>query len=127
MFANCALAIFIERGRKPKGRAVRQWAKAGVEMIKTRIDKFPRKPETAKEVRYGAMRLNIRTKFVTAEECIAAKKRVALALEIKILWQPIHFITALFHPFSEERLLACALLVATITGDEFVTNRQSGV
>src|SRR4030095_9239786 len=73
------------------------------------------------------MRLNIGTKFVTAEECIAAKKRVALALEVKILRQPIHFITALFHPFREKRLLARALLMAKITGDKFAANGQSGV
>jgi len=73
------------------------------------------------------MRLNVGTKFVTAEEGVAAKKRVAFALEIKIFRQPTHFITALFHPFREERLLARALLMAKITGDEFATNGQSGV
>src|ERR1700730_3320647 len=73
------------------------------------------------------MRLNVGTKFVTAEERISAKKRVAFALEIKIFRQPIHFITTLFHPFREKRLLTRALLMAKITGDEFATNRQSGV
>jgi hypothetical protein len=33
----------------------------------------------------------------------------------------------LFHPFREKRLLTRALLMAKITGDEFATNRQSGV
>src|SRR5712664_1184828 len=127
MFANCALAVFIERGRKPKRGTVRQRAKAGVEMIEARIDQFDRDYETAKDIRQAAMRLNVGTKFVTAEQRIPAKKRVAFALEVKIFRQPIHFITTLFHPFREERLLTRALLMAKITGDEFATNRQSGV
>src|SRR5207247_9876948 len=82
---------------------------------------------SAKDIRQGAVRLNVGTKFVTAEERIAAKKRVAFALEIKIFRQPIHFITALFHPFREERLLTRALFMAKITRDEFATNRQSEI
>src|SRR4029453_5813492 len=73
------------------------------------------------------MRLNVGTKFVSAKQCTPPKKRVPFALEIKIFRQPIHFVTALFHPFREKRLLARALLMAKITGDEFATNRQSGV
>src|SRR5262249_47759467 len=95
--------------------------------IKARIDQFHRDYETAKDVCHGAMRLNVGAKFVTTKECIAAKESVAFALEIKIFRQPTHFISSLFHPFPEERLLAGALFVTEITGDEFVSNRQSGV
>src|SRR5215475_2664412 len=73
------------------------------------------------------MRLNVRTKLVTAKQRIAAKKSVAFPFEIKIFWQPIYFITALFHPFREERLLAGALLMAKIAGDKFAANRQPGI
>ena len=38
VFADRALPVFIERGRKPNGPAVWQRTKTGVEMIKTRID-----------------------------------------------------------------------------------------
>src|SRR5436305_15272581 len=78
-------------------------------------------------MRQSPVRLNVGAKFVTAKERIAAKKRVAFALEIKIFRRPIHFITALFHPFREEGLVTRALFMAKITRGEFATNRQSGV
>src|SRR4029453_15554993 len=73
------------------------------------------------------MRLNVRTKLVTAKQRIAAEKRIAFTFEIKILRQPIHFITALFHPFREKRVAPRALLMGKITGDKFAANGQSGV
>ena len=127
MLADCALAILVEGRWKPKRSAVRQRAEAGIKMIKPRIHKFHGNSETTKDVCHGAMRLNVRTKFVATKEHVAAKERVAFALEIKIFRQPPYFIAALFHPFRKERLLAGALFVAEIAGDEFATNRQPGV
>ena len=40
VFANCVLAVFVERGWKPKRAAIRGRTKTGVEMVKARIDKF---------------------------------------------------------------------------------------
>src|SRR5262249_41613733 len=127
MLADCPLAIVVEGHWKPKRSAVGQRAKAGVEVIKARINQFHGNSETAKHVCHGAMRLNIRSKFVPAKEHVAAKERVAFAFEIKIFSQPAHVVTALFHPFSKERLLTGSFFVAEIAGDEFVANGQSGI
>ena len=40
VFSNGALAVFVERRRKPNGRAIGQRTKTSIEMVKTRIDKF---------------------------------------------------------------------------------------
>jgi hypothetical protein len=73
------------------------------------------------------MRLNVGTKFVTAEEHVVAEKRVAFAFEVKFLRQPIHFVAVLLHPFSKKRLFSGAFFVAEIAGDESAANRQPGV
>ena len=73
------------------------------------------------------MRLNIGAKFVAAKKRVAAKERVAFALEVKIVRQPMHFVAAFFHPVGKERLFTGAFFVAEITGDEFATNGQPGV
>ena len=56
MFTNDALTVIIERRWKPKCRAVRQRAKAGVDVIKTRIDQLDRNDETIQDVGYAAVR-----------------------------------------------------------------------
>ena len=73
------------------------------------------------------MRLNVGTKFVAAKEHLTAEQRVAFALEKKLLWQPVHFVALLLHPFGKERLLTGAFFVSEIAGDEFATNSQPGV
>jgi len=65
--------------------------------------------ETAKDVRQGAMRLDVGPKFVTQNSASPPKRASPSPLEIKIFRQPNHFITSLFQPFREERLLAGAL------------------
>src|SRR4029077_15307246 len=97
--ANCALAILVESHGKPKRPAIGQRAKAGVEMVKARINQFYGDSETAKHVCHGAVRLNVGTKFVAAKEDVAAKESVAFALKIKLFRQPLHLVAALFHPF----------------------------
>src|SRR5206468_5181256 len=73
------------------------------------------------------MRLNIGAKFVAAKKRIAAKERVAFALEVKIVRQPMHLVATFFHPVGKERLFTGAFFVAEITGDEFATHGQPGV
>src|SRR5437870_9384457 len=127
MLADCALAVLVEGHWKPKRPAIGQRAKAGIKVVKTRINQFHRDNKAAKHVCHGAMRLNVGTKFVAAKQHVATKERIAFALEIKILRQPAHFVAALFHPFRKERLLTGAFFMAEIAGDEFATNGQSSV
>ena len=68
MIADGALAVFVERRRKPDRAAIGQRTEAGIEMIKARIDQFDRDDETAQHIRDRAMRLDVGAKFVTAEQ-----------------------------------------------------------
>src|ERR1041384_8247973 len=67
VFANRMLAVFIERRREPDRASIGQRTKAGIEMIKARIDKFHRDDETAEHFPDGAGRVDGGAKFVTAE------------------------------------------------------------
>ena len=51
MIADGALAIFIEGGGKPKRAAIGQRAKAGIDVIKARIDQLDRDDEAAQDDR----------------------------------------------------------------------------
>src|SRR5436190_7497827 len=127
MFADGALAVFVECSWKPNRRTIGQRTKAGIEMIKARIDKLDRDDKAAKHVCDGAMRLDVRTKLIPAKECVTAKESIALALEVKILWQPRDFVTVLFHPASEMRRFAGALFVPEIARDKLLSNSKPGV
>src|ERR1700730_8096484 len=127
MVADCALAVFIKGEWRPKSAAIGQRAKAGIKVIKTRVDQFHRDNQTAKHVCHGAMRLNVGAKFVAAKKHVAAKERISFALEIKVLGQPLDFVAALFHPFGKKRLLTGAFFVAEIARDKFAANGQPSV
>src|SRR4030095_14901292 len=101
MLSDCALPVFIECIWKPKPTAVRQRTKAGIKVVKTRINKFHRDSKATEHFRDGAVRLNVGTKFVTAKEHVVAKERVAFAFEVKFLRQPIDFVAVLLHPFGK--------------------------
>src|SRR5437016_5493568 len=73
------------------------------------------------------MRLNVRSKFVTAKERFAAKKRIAFALEIEIFRKPGGLITMALHPFYEMRRFTGALFVTKVAGNEFFPNGQACV
>jgi hypothetical protein len=73
------------------------------------------------------MRLNVGTEFVAAKKDVAAEERVAFALEVKLLRQPIDFVAVLRHPFGKKRLFAGAFFVAEVAGNESAANRQPGV
>src|SRR5262245_31105681 len=109
-----ALAVLIKGVWKPERAAVRQRTKASIKVIKPWINQLHRNGETTKHFCYGTMRLNVGTKFVTAKEHLTAEQRIAFALEVKLLWQPIDFVAALLHPFGKERLLTGAFFVAEI-------------
>ena len=96
-------------------------------MVKARINQFHGDGETAEHLCHGAMRLDIRTKLITAKEHVGSKQSVAFAFEIKIVGQPVHFVAVLFHPLSKERLLTSAFFVAKVTWNEFATNGQAGI
>src|SRR5437899_11881754 len=86
--ANRALTVFVKRIWKPESAAIGQRTKAGVEMVKTRVDQLDRDDEAAKHVSDRAMRLNIAAEFVTAKkEGIPAEERVTLLIEIQICLQ----------------------------------------
>src|SRR6266550_814699 len=120
---DCALPVFIECIWKPKPTAVRQRTKAGIKVVKTRINQLNRNSKTTEHFRDSAVRLNVGTKFVTAKKNVVAKERVAFAFEVKFLRQPIHFVAVLLHPFGEKRLLSSAFFVAEVAGDESAANR----
>src|SRR5438093_13431115 len=88
MFADGALPVFIEGFRKPDRRAIGQRTKAGVQMIKARIDKFYRDNKTTEQLRNGAMRLDVGTKLVPAKKYVVAEEGIAFAFEVEILGQP---------------------------------------
>src|SRR6476660_7909978 len=111
MFSDCALPVFIECIWKPKRAAIGQRTKAGINVVKTRINQLNRNSKTTEHFRDGTVRLNVGTKFVTAKEHVLAKERVAFAFEVKFLRKPIDFIAVLLHPFGEKRLLSCAFFV----------------
>src|SRR5512132_3949069 len=117
MLADCALPVLIERIWKPKPTAVWQRTKAGIKVIKTRINQLHRDRKTTQHFRDGTVRLNVRTKFVTAKEHVVAEERVAFAFEVKFLRQPIDFVAVLRHPFRKKRLFAGAFFVTEIAGD----------
>ncbi|KAG0505770.1 MAG: hypothetical protein Udaeo_08660 [Candidatus Udaeobacter sp.] len=127
VFPDCALPVFIEGIWKPKPTAVRQRTKAGIKVVKTRINQLHRDSKATEHFCDGAVRLDVGTKFVTAKEHVLAEERVAFAFEVKFFRQPIDFIAVLLHPFGEKRLFSCAFFVAEIAGDESAANRQPGV
>src|SRR5437588_10535493 len=83
--ANRALTVFVKRIWKPESAAVGQRTKAGVEMVKTRVDQLDRDDEAAKHVRDRAMRLNIAAEFVTATNDVPVEDLVLFPLVIQIL------------------------------------------
>src|SRR5467141_675749 len=127
MVADCALAVIVERYRKPKCATVGQGAKAGIKVVKARINQFHRDNQTAKHVCHGAMRLNVGPKFVAAKEHVAAEEGIAFALEIKIFRQPLHFVAPLLHPLGKERLLTSTLFMAEVARDKLAANGQPSV
>src|SRR5205807_1722825 len=78
VFANGVLSVFVERSRKPNGRAVGQRTKTSVEMVKAWIDKFHRDNKTSEHLGDGAMRFNVGAEFVTAKKCVASAPRARL-------------------------------------------------
>ena len=124
MFADGALPVFIEGCRKPNRRAIGQRTKAGIEMIKARIDKFDRDNKTTKHLGNGAMRLDIGAKLVPAKKCVAAEESVAFAFEVEIIGQPRDFVAMFFHPARKMRRFAGALFVPEIARNESATDGQ---
>src|SRR4029077_10316165 len=127
MLANCTLPVFVKGEWKPKRAAVGQRAKAGIKVIKPRINEFDRDSETTEHLRDGAVRLNVRAKFVTAKEHIAAEERVTFALEIEFFRQPAHLVPVLFHPFGKKWLLTGAFFMAEIAGDKLAADGQASI
>ena len=105
VIANRALAVFIERRREPKRAAVGQRAKAGIDVVKTRIDQLDRNDEATQEIGDGAVRIDVGAKFVAAKKDVAAEERVAFPFEIQILRQPDDFVAMLFHPAARSAAL----------------------
>src|SRR4029077_14728264 len=93
MLADRPLAVIVECWGKPDRAAIGQRAETSIEMIKAGIDQFDRDDESAEPVSNGAMRLYIGAEFVTAEQPVPSEKRISFTFEIKILWQPNHFVT----------------------------------
>jgi len=127
MIANRALAIFIKRGGKPKGPAIRQRTEAGIDVVKTRIDQLDGDDEATEEIGDGAVRIDVGAKFVAAKKHIAAKERVAFAFEIKILRQLDDIVAVLFHPTGEVRRFARSFFVAKITRNKAAADREPGI
>ena len=125
--ANGTLTIFIKRRWKPDRTAIGQRTKAGVEMVKTRVDQLDRDDEAAKHVRDRAMRLNVAAELVTAKKSVAAEERVTFPFEIQIFRQPKNFITVLFHPTHEIRRFTGPFLMAKITRNKFLADGEPGV
>src|SRR4029453_2340117 len=127
MLADCALPVLIERIWKPKPPAVWQRTKAGIKVVKTRINQLHRDRKASEHFCYSAVRLNVGTKFVTAKEHVVAEERVAFAFEVELFRQPIHLVAVLFHPLGKKRLFSGAFFVAEIARNEFAANRQPSV
>src|SRR6266446_2457537 len=127
MAANGALAVFIEGRREPDRTTVGQRTKAGIEVIKTRIDQLDGNDKASKHVGDGTVGLDIATKFVTAKESIATEKRIAFSFEIKLFWQPEHVVSVRFHPPREIGRFAGAFLVTKIARNKLPANGQPGV
>src|SRR5437762_12814191 len=89
------LSVFIKRRWKPNRAAVGQRTKAGVEMVKTRVDQLDRDGEAAKHVRDRAVRLDVAAEVVSAKKYVACEKRVSFPFEIQVLCLPKNFMTVL--------------------------------
>ncbi len=127
VFANRVLAIFVEGRRKPNCSAIRQRTKAGVEMIKARIDKLHRNHETTEHLRDSAVGFDVGSEFVTAKKHIAREKRVAFALEIVVVRQPRNLVAVFFHPAREMRRFAGAFFMPKIAWNKLFSYSQSGI
>jgi hypothetical protein len=79
VIADRALAIFIECGWEPKRAAIRQRAKAGIDVVETRIDQLDRDDEASQQIGDSAMGIDVGAKFVTAKEHVAAEESVAFS------------------------------------------------
>src|SRR5437763_3735819 len=123
MVADRALTVFVECFRKPERAAIGQRTKTSIDVIKARIHKLDRNDKTAEQIRDCAVRIDVGAEFVAAEKNVAAEKRVAFALEVKVLREPDDFVVVLFHPTGEMGRFASALFVPEITWDETTTNR----
>src|SRR5882724_13537223 len=106
MFADGTLPVFIAGCRKPNRPAIGQRAKAGIEMIKARIDKFDRDNKTTEHLRNSAMRLDIGPKLVPAKKCVAVEESVAFTFEVEIVGQPRDLVAMFFHPARKMRRFA---------------------
>src|SRR3981081_1046286 len=96
MIADRALSIFIEGRRKPNCSAIRQRTKAGINVIKARIDQLDRDDKAAQNISDGTMRIDVGAKLVATEKDVATEESVSFPFEIKILRQPDNFVTVLF-------------------------------
>src|SRR6266536_1908257 len=82
--ANRVLTIFVKRTWEPESASIGQRTKAGIEMVKTRIDQLDRDDKAAKHFRNRAMRLDVAAKFVAAKKSVVAEKSVTFPFEIQI-------------------------------------------
>src|SRR2546430_671769 len=98
MFTNGALAVSIERLRKPDRAAIRQRAEASVEMIKALVHQFDRNHEVVQQLGQEQVRLDVRAKPVTAKQNLTAKEPIAFAFKNELGWQLHHFEPVLGKP-----------------------------
>src|SRR5437762_2560443 len=127
MATNGALAVFIERRWEPHCATIRQRTKAGIEVIKPRIDQLDGNNKACKHFGDGTVRLDIAAKFVTAKERIATEESVPFSLEIQFFRQPENFISVRFHPAREVRRLPGPFLVPKIARNKLPANGEAGI
>src|SRR6266480_6511820 len=124
MFTNGALAVSIERLRKPDRAAIRQRAEASVEMIKALVHQFDRNHEVVQQLGQEQMRLDVRAKPVTAKQNVTAKETVALAFKNELGRQLHYFEPVLGKPTLEMTFFAPPFLVTEAAENESLADHQ---
>ena len=127
LIPDCVLSIFIERRRKPNGSAIRQRTKAGIDVIKARIDQLDRDDQATQDIGDGPMGVDVGPKLVPAKKYVATEESITFPFEIKIFGQPSNLIAMFFHPMREMRRFACPFFVPEIARDETSPDCETGV
>ncbi len=112
VFADCALAVVVERGWVPDRFSISEGAEAGVEVIVAGIDKFDRYHAATEHAANLLVTGGVASHAVASIERIATEERIAGSFEAEVSWDIDDFKTIFSQPASVVRLFALPLTMA---------------
>src|SRR5688572_12961210 len=127
MVADCLLAVLVERPGHPNRAAVGQRTETGIEMVKPVLHQLDRNDQAAKHLAQSSMRMDVRSKSITAKQHPSAEKGIPFPFEKHSSRQADDLVTLMGEPGFELGLLALSFYVTKVTPNEFAADDQAGV